>query len=309
MLSEYQLKIADLYNISIGNVKKLVPNLFDKEKYMIHYENLKLYLRLGLKLKNTSRIRTQSITMVKTIYRLQHTKKNRSRKNDKDGKALYKLMNNAINGKTMENLRNRIDAKVVNNKKDHLKCTPKPSYMSHKIFYNNLVAIRKSKLALNLSKPAYIGMCILEISKVLLYEFHYDYIKNKYDSKSKLLFTDTDSLMYEIKTEDVYEGFSSNKKMFDFSNYSTKSKYHDDLNKVVIAKMKDETGGVAIEEFVGLKPKMYSFLVDKNEHKKAKGLNKNVVATISHNEYEDVLLKNKCLRHSMNRIQSKDHSI
>ena len=128
----------------------------------------------------------------------------------------------------MENLRNRIDVKVVNNKKDHLKCTPKPSYMSHKIFDNNLVAIRKSKLALNLSKPAYIGMCILEINKVLIYEFHYDYIKNKYDSKSKLLFTDTDSLMYEIKTEDVYEDFSSNKKMFDFSNYSTKSKYHDD---------------------------------------------------------------------------------
>ena len=73
--------------------------------------------------------------------------------------------------------------------------------------------------------------------------------------------------------------------------------------------MKDETGGVAIEEFVGLKPKTYSFLVDKNEHKKAKGVNKNVAATISHNEYKDVLLKNKCLRHSMNRIQSKDHRI
>ena len=103
-----------------------------------------------------------------------------------------------------------------------------------------------------------------------MYEFHYDYIKNKYSNKSKLLFTDTDSLMYEIKTEDVYEDFSSNKKMFDFSTYSTKSKYYDNPNKLVIRKMKDETGGVAIEEFVGLKPKMYSFLVDNNEHKKQK---------------------------------------
>ena len=152
-------------------------------------------------------------------------------------------------------------------------------------------------------------MCILELSKVLKYEFHYDYIKNKYDSKSKLLITDTDSLMYEIKTGDVYEDFSSNKKMLDFSNYSNKLKYHDDSNKLVIAKMKDETGGVAIEEFVGLKPKMYSFLVDKNEHKKAKGVNKNVVATIGYNEYKEVLLNNKCIRHSMNRIQSKDHRI
>ena len=151
-------------------------------------------------------------------------------------------------------------------------------------------------------------MFILELSKVLIYEFHYDYIKNKYDNKSKLLFTDTDSLMYETKTKDVYEDFSSNKEMFDLSNYSTKSKYYDGSNKLVNGKMKDETGGVAIEEFVGLKAKMYSFLVDDNsEYKKAKGVKRNVVAAISHNKYKDVLLNNKCLRHSVNRIQSKDH--
>ena len=98
-------------------------------------------------------------------------------------------------------------------------------------------------------------MCILEFRKALTYTFHYDYIKNKYDRKSKLLFTDTDSLMYDTKTEDVYEDFSSNKQMLDFSNYSTKSKYYDHSNKLAIVKMKDETGGVAIEEFVGLKPK------------------------------------------------------
>ena len=98
--------------------------------------------------------------------------------------------------------------------------------------------------------------------------------------------------------------------MFDFSNYSIKSKYYDDSNKLVVSKMKDETADVAIEEFFGLKPKMYSILVDdSNEHKKAKGVNKNVVAKISHNEYKDVLLNNKCLRHSINRIQTKNHRI
>ena len=95
-------------------------------------------------------------------------------------------------------------------------------------------------------------MRILELSKVLMYEFHYNYIKNEYDNKSKLLFTDTDSLMYEIKTVDIHEDFSSNKEMFDFSNYSTKSKYYDNSNKLVIGKMKDETRGAVIEEFVGL---------------------------------------------------------
>ena len=165
-------------------------------------------------------------------------------------------MNNAMYVKTMENVKIRIDVKVVNRGKNYLKCISKLSYMSQKIFDNNFVAIRKIKLALKLNKPAYIGMCMLELSKVLMYEFRYNYIKNNYGNKSKLLFTDTD-LMYENKTEDVYEDFNSNKKLFDFSNYWTKSKYNDDSNKLVTGKMKDETGGVAIEEFLGLKAKMY----------------------------------------------------
>ena len=151
---------------------------------------------------------------------------NRSRKNnEKDGKALYKLMNNAMYKKTMENLTNKIDVRLVNNKKDYW--TSKPSYMSHKIFDHNLVAICKSKVKWKLNKAPYTGMRILELSKVLMYEFHYNYIKNEYDNKSKLLFTDTDSLMYEIKTVDVHEDFSSNKEVVNFSNYLTKSKYYD----------------------------------------------------------------------------------
>ena len=167
--------------------------------------------------------------------------------------------------------------------------TSKPSYVSHKIFDNDLAEIRKSKVYLTLNNPAYIRMCILELDKVLIYEFHYDYIKNKYGDNSTLLFTDTESLMYEIKTEDIFEDFSNNKEMFDFSNYSVKSKFYDGSNKWVIGKMKDETAGIAIKEFVGLKPNRYSYLVnDHSEHKKVKGVNKNVVATISYNEYKNV---------------------
>ena len=144
MLSDYQLKIADLYNISIGNVKKLVPNFFDKGKYVIHYENLQFYLRLGLKLKKIHRVLEFNQSQWLKPYIEFNTQKRieAEKNNDKDGKALYKLMNNAIYGKSMENLRNRIDAKLVDNKKDYLKCTSKPSYMSQKIFDYNLVAIR-----------------------------------------------------------------------------------------------------------------------------------------------------------------------
>ena len=111
----------------------------------------------------------------------------------------------------MENLGNRINVKLINSKKDYLKCTSKPSYMSHKIFDNNLVAVGKRKVSLKLSKFANIGMCSLEFSKVLMCEFHYHCIKNKCDNKSKLILTDTANLMHEIKTKDVYEDFSSNK--------------------------------------------------------------------------------------------------
>ena len=110
--------------------------------------------------------------------------------------------------------------------------------------------------------------------------------------------------------EDIFEDFSNYKQMFDFSNYSTKSKYYDNSNKLVVGKMNNETAGVTIEELVGLKTKIYSYLVDENsEYEKAKGVNKNVVATISHNKYTDVLLNKKCLRHSMDSIQTKYHKI
>ena len=127
-------------------------------------------------------------------------------------------MNNGVYEKTMENLRYISDVKLVSNKKDYLKWTSKPSYMSHKIFDNYLVAIRTNKVTLTLNKPAYIGMCILELSKLLMCEFYYDYIKNKYGNNSRLLFTATDSLMDEIKTEDFYKCFSSDREMFDFIN-------------------------------------------------------------------------------------------
>ena len=170
MLSEYKPKIDDLYNIPIGNVKKLVPNFFEKEKYVLHYENLQLYLSLGL----IHRVLEFNQSQLLKPYIEFHTQKRieEENNNDKDGKALSKLMNKTIYGKTMENLRNGINVKLVNNETGYLRCTSKRNYMSHKIFDNNLVVIRKSKLALKLNNPAYIGTCIFELSKVLMYELH-----------------------------------------------------------------------------------------------------------------------------------------
>ena len=139
---------------------------------------MRLFLRLGLKLKKIRHVLNFNQLQWLTSYIEFNTKKRieAEKNNDKDGKALCKLINNAIYGKTMENLRNGIDVKLEHNGKDYLKCTLKPSCMFREIFHNSLVAIRGSKLALKLSKPAYIETCILDLSKVMMYEFHHDYI-------------------------------------------------------------------------------------------------------------------------------------
>ena len=174
----------------------------------------------------------------------------------------------------MKNLRKRINVRLINNARDYVKCVSKPTFVSQKIFSKNLVAIHKIKSVLVLNKPIYVGCSILELSKLLMYDFHYEYFKNKYDAR--LLFTDTDSLVYEIKGEDdVDEKICSDKDLFDFSDYSKNSKLYDVTNKKVIAKMKDELSGKAISEFIGLKSKMYSLIsVDNEEKRRAKGVNK-----------------------------------
>ena len=184
-------------------------------------------------------------------------------------KDFFKLMNNSVFGKTMENLRKRISAKLINNAKDYVKCISKPSFISQKIFSKNFVAIHQVKPVLILNKPIYVGLSILDSIKLLMYKFHYEYTKNTF--YAKLLFTDTDSLVYENKTEDVYEDFYGDKNLFDFSDYSLNSKFFDPVNKKVIGKMKDEFKRKIISKFVGIKSKRYSLIsVDDKEVIKAK---------------------------------------
>ena len=147
-------------------------------------------------------------------------------------------------------------------------------------------------------------MSILNLNKALMYGFHYDYIKNKYGNKSRLLFTK--SLIYQIQSEDAYEDFHQHKGTFDFSNYSAKSKCYEILNALLVSKMKDETSALSIKKCAELKSKMCSFIVDdSSEHKTIKGVNKNDVTKIGRNNHKDVLLNKKYLRYAMNRIKIK----
>ena len=185
-------------------------------------------------------------------------------------KDFLKLMNNSIFGKTMENLRKRISVKLVSNAKDYVKCISKPSFVSQKICSKNFVATPEIKPILTLNKPIYVEFIILDLSKLWMYEFYYKYIKSKFDAK--LLLTDTDRLVYEIKTEDLYQDFYQDKNLFNFSENPLDSKFFDPVNKKEERKFK----GRIISEFNGLKSKMDSLIsVDDEEVTKAKGVNKN----------------------------------
>ena len=161
-------------------------------------------------------------------------------------------MNTSVFGKTMENLSKRVDVRLVTDEKKLDKLTSKPTYVSSKIFNENLMVVHKIKEVLTLNRPAHVSMCILDLSKMLMYDFHYNYIKKKYGDRAKLLFTDTDSLTYEIEAEDVYKDFWNDKDTFDNSDYPENSSYYCNANKKVIGKFKDEACGVPITEFVGL---------------------------------------------------------
>jgi len=143
-----------------------------------------------------------------------------------------------------------------------------------------------------------------------MYDFHYNYIRKKYPD-SQLLFTDTDSLFYHIKSEkDIYDEFWVDKNLFDNSDYPNSSKIFFNDNKKVIGKFKDKAAGKIINEFVGLKSKIYSYLIEEKEHKKAKGVKKLVVKKdIKHNDYLDVLFNQKTMHHQMNTIRSELHQI
>ena len=303
VLSKYCKEIADEYEIKVGDVKKLIPNLSNKIKYVLHYRNLQLYLSLGMKLTKIHRMLKfkQSDWMKKYIDF--NTEKRKNATNDFEG-DFFKLMINSVYGKTMENLRKRINIRFVNNEKDFLKYISKPSYVTHKLFDKDFAAIHEIKSVLMLNKTIYVGFTVLDLCKWMMYDFHYNYIKKNFNAE--LLFTDTDSLTYKVKSENDCEEFFKWKDLFDFSNYSKDSKCFNDANKKAIGKMKDEYGGVIIDQFIGLKSKMYLIKqIIGSESSTAKGVN----IAAEFNEYKDALCNKKSIRNKMKRIQAKKHKI
>ena len=296
-----------------NGVKKLIPNLRNKNNYVVHYKTLIQYLRLGMKLKKIHR----GIKFIENDFLKPYIDKNtnlRAQAKNNFEKDFFKLMNNSVFGKTMENIRNRVNVKLVNTGEQFKKLTSKPNYESRKIFNENLVSVHMKKTSLTMNKPVYLGMSILDLSKTVMFDFHYNYIKPKYGKQAKLLFTDTDSFLYEIQTEDFYKDISGDvKDRFDTSDYPEghPSGIPTGVNKKVLGMFKDETAGKIIKEFVGLRAKLYSYKMDEGkENKRCKGIKKAVVEkSISHEDYKTCLETGKEQLRRQNIIRSYEHVV
>lgn len=314
MLSPYAQSLKNEMNLTDVKVEKLVPNLYNKSKYVVHYQNLQYYINKGIKVTNIHRIiQFRQSPWLEPYIRFNSDKRAKSKNTFE--KDFFKLMNNAVFGKTMENVRNRVDIILINDEKKFKKVTSKPTFESAQIYDENLVAVQFKKTKTILDKPIYVGMSVLDLSKLHMYSFHYDFIKSKYKNKAQLLFTDTDSLTYHIQTDDYYQDLQHNRELFDLSNYSKSHLCYNESNKAIIGKFKDETDGIPIVDFKGLRSKMYSIKLDNTKEKSTgKGIKKQALKNkIKHSDYTRCLfgkdLKDKQQLVQFNLIRSEKHQL
>ena len=285
----------------------------------MHHKTLKLYESIGLKIMRIHRgIKFEESAWLKPYdvmkpYITLNKDLRTNARNDFE-KDFFKLMNNSVFGKKMENIWNRVDIRLVNDRRKAEKLAVKPNFKHLTIFDEDLVSIHMKRTKLKFNKSVYCGMAILDLSKTLMYDFHYNYIKLKFGENAKLLFTDTDFLCYETKNYDFFKDVSQDvEQKFDTSNYPKdhKSGIPTGKNKKVIGMMKDEAGGKIIEEFAGLRAKLYSYkMYEGKEEKKYKGIKKNVIKNkITQEDYKNCLFQAKIKLTKMNVICSRAHNI
>ena len=316
---KYPKKLHELHSdllflperMKINKCKKLVCKLSNKKKYVIHINSLKQALNHGLKLKKIHRvIEFNQKEWLKPFIDM-NTGLRKAAKNDFE-KDLFKLMNNSVFGKTMENIRKHRDIKLVTTDKERSKLVSEPNYHTINLISEDLSIIEMKKTKVKMNKPIYLGLSILEISKILMYEFWYDYMKPKYGNDVKLCYMDTDSFIMNIKANYFYEDIANDvENRFDASNYEVNRPLPMGKNKKIIGLMKDELGRKIITEFVTLRPKTYSFLTDDGkEDKKAKGTKKcKIKKMIKFNDYKKCLLNDEVIFKSQQRFISKKHDV
>ena len=297
-----------------GKHEKLLATLHSKERYVIYYRNLQQCIRHGLRVTKIHRILRFSQSPWLARYIELNTQLRTNARNDFE-KNLYKLMNNAVFGKTMENVRKHVDVRLVtkwDGRGGAEEMISKPNFHSRSVFSEDLMAVELRRLKVHFYKPIYVGMCILDISKMRLYEFHYEYMVPRYGDKARIMYTDTDSLIYSVECADMYNDMKRDIDRFDTSDYAIDNAYGIPLaNKRLPGLMKDENNGAIMTEFVGLRAKMYAIRVDgRSDTKKSKGVKSSVVArTISFDDYLQCLREEIEMKRRQSCIRSTLHDV
>ncbi|XP_021963595.1 uncharacterized protein LOC110859040 [Folsomia candida] len=295
---------------------KLVADLLPKQHYVTHYRNLKMYIKFGLVITQVHRAVkfTQRAWMKPFILSNTEMRKKAITDFEKD---FFKLLNNSSFGKTIEQKRKRTSISLVTTERQLRKIVNKPTYQRI-ISINDKVHLGVKKVTqVLLDKPVAVGISILEISKCFMYEFHYDYMKEKYGDKARVLYGDTDSLVYHVETQDFYQDMVENKERFDLSDYAgMHSHLNNQENKKRLGKMKDEMPKSVIFRFAASKPKMYGAQALSIEDGKmtiytkkvAKGIKKAAIANqITFDQYWKVLDENIQTSVVIKSILSRKH--
>src|SRR5215469_11550703 len=294
----------------MGHARKLTPNLQSKRNYVTYGRNLQMYVKLGLRIAKVHRVMsfTQSPWLAKYIdlnTRLRKVAKNAFEKD------FFKLMNNSVFGKTIEQLRKRMDVRVTTRVISAERLIAKPNFETFVQVNEDVAVVKLRKLDLLWNKPTYVGFCVLEISKLLMYDFHYGTIRETYGSRARLLFTDTDSLCYHIETPDVYDDMLKSADLYDTSDYPTEHRLYSSQNAKTIGKFKDECAGKPPIAFVGLCSKMYSILTSPEEHKfAAKGVKASYAKKVyRHQRFVDCLKTDTVVPATFKKIGSAAHCL
>lgn len=315
-LSAYATEVAEKFNINTNSYgEKLLTTFFPKKRYIVHYRVLQFYVDHGLVVKKLHRALAFSQAAIMKDYIDLNTDRRSKSQNTFDSN-FYKLLTNSLFGKSIERVDKKSLMKLVSSFETYTKTAAKPNFQSAKIINRKLSLLSLKYPAIKLSKPSYIGPAILDLAKLHLYRFHYDVVKEKYGKRAKLLFTDTDSLMYEVCTEDVYADIKELDRVhavFDFSNYPSNHPNFNDSRKKVPGFFKDETKSLPITRFVGLRSKMYAYETEGEREnivqKAAKGVVQSVVRSFAFSSYYDCIFQNQRIESDFTCIRSKAHQV
>ena len=289
-----------------SRIKKLCTSFFDKIDYVINYRHLKLVLSLGVELVKVNKVMQYEQEPFMKSYIMLNTNLRKESKNEFE-KDFYKLMNNSVYGRTLENVRKRINFRLISTENQALNVKNLKEYT---IFEDDLVGVHIHRQKIKLCKAIFLGQTILEDSKVLMYDFHYNFMLKKIERQNiDLLFTDTDSLCYHIKNQNIFDIIKENSGLFDLSNYPKNHELYDSVNNKVIGKFKNESIEM-ITEFIGLRSKLYAYTKENKTIKKCKGVKSSVVEQeIKIENYRNTLYSGKSFGITQNVIRTYGHHL